>query len=227
VTTKRGEATREHLLDVAEQLFGERGVDNVSIREIQVAAGTRNTAAVHFHFGDRDGLLDALMHRHLTRIGARQQELWDKLVADGETDDDRKLVDLLVRPVAEYMELGPSERAWVKIMADLGSDPDVRLPMMVAGLAPAASIEAGRALHVRIARKVPSKIATERMFIVTRMAVNVCADRGRAVDEPNSKSSRLPSEVFIENLVDMIQGALLAPARTTLKELEPARQKKS
>jgi hypothetical protein len=33
--------------------------------------------------------------------------------------------------------------------------------------------------------------------------------------------------VFIENLVDMIQGALLAPARTTLKELEPARQKKS
>jgi len=25
----------------------------------------------------------------------------------------------------------------------------------------------------------------------------------------------------------MIQGALLAPARTTLKELEPARQKKS
>ena len=225
MATKHGEATREHLLDVAEQLFGERGVDHVSIREIQLAAGTRNTAAVHFHFGDRDGLIDALMHRHLARIGARQQELWDKVVADDGLSDDHRLVELLVRPVAEYLELGPSERAWVKMMAELGEDPDVRLPMMLQ-LAPAASIEAGRALHARIARKLPAEIAGERMFILTRMAVNVCADRARAVDDPARKKSQLPAEVFIENLVDMVQGALFAPARLKLSELEATKRRR-
>src|SRR5690348_10081248 len=55
--TERGDRTREHLLDVAERLYGERGVASVSMREIRVASGARNTAALQFHFGDRDGLI--------------------------------------------------------------------------------------------------------------------------------------------------------------------------
>ncbi len=38
---------------------------------------------------------------------------------------------MLVRPCAEYLTLGPSERAWVKIMAQLASMPDLRINEMV------------------------------------------------------------------------------------------------
>ncbi len=46
---------RERLLQEAMRLFGERGVDAVTTREICAAAGV-NPGAIHYHFGDKDGL---------------------------------------------------------------------------------------------------------------------------------------------------------------------------
>lgn len=46
---------RERLLREAARLFAERGVDGVSTREICAAAGV-NPGAIHYHFGDKDGL---------------------------------------------------------------------------------------------------------------------------------------------------------------------------
>lgn len=43
-----GRATRTHLIDVAERLFAERGIDAVSISEILEAAGQRNKNAVYY-----------------------------------------------------------------------------------------------------------------------------------------------------------------------------------
>src|SRR6478609_4133464 len=132
--TARGDQTRNHLLDVAEQMFGERGVNGVSLREIRLASGARNTAAIQFHFGDRDGLVHALTSRHMPRIAELQQELYEVMVREGR-DDSRSLVEVLVRPSADYLRLGSSERAWVKIMGDLGAEPALE-PNEMALLAP-------------------------------------------------------------------------------------------
>jgi AcrR family transcriptional regulator len=64
----RGEATRARLLDAAVLLFAERGLGGVSLREINEAAGQRNTNALHYHFGDRDGLIGAIVERFSTDL---------------------------------------------------------------------------------------------------------------------------------------------------------------
>ncbi|HEY1129447.1 MAG TPA: CerR family C-terminal domain-containing protein [Roseateles sp.] len=46
---------RDRLLQEAMRLFGERGFDAVTTREICAAAGV-NPGAIHYHFGDKDGL---------------------------------------------------------------------------------------------------------------------------------------------------------------------------
>lgn len=46
---------RDRLLAEAMRLFGERGFDAVTTREICAAAGV-NPGAIHYHFGDKDGL---------------------------------------------------------------------------------------------------------------------------------------------------------------------------
>lgn len=46
---------RERLLGEAMRLFGERGFDAVTTREICAAAGV-NPGAIHYHFGDKEGL---------------------------------------------------------------------------------------------------------------------------------------------------------------------------
>ena len=53
------QASRELLLTVAERLFAERGVDAVSLRAVMAEAGT-NVAAIHYHFGSKEALIQAL-----------------------------------------------------------------------------------------------------------------------------------------------------------------------
>ncbi|TMP91372.1 MAG: helix-turn-helix transcriptional regulator [Verrucomicrobia bacterium] len=49
---KQPSNTRSRILDVAEELFGERGLDRVSIRDITRKARV-NLAAINYHFGAR------------------------------------------------------------------------------------------------------------------------------------------------------------------------------
>ena len=225
MTSRRGDAKREHLLDVSEELFGEFGVFNVSLREIRIAAGERNTAAMQYHFVDREGLMLALAKRHVTRIRVRQQALWDALVADDLTHERRPLVELLVRPCAEYVELESSERAWVKIMAELGSQPDFYWHEVV-GLTPITAIAAGKALNAMMRSMLPPRIARERLFVGSRMAVNVCSDRARRIESPSSRGKPLSTGMFIDNLSNMLDGALFAQleAPTTKKKRRAAKR---
>src|SRR5689334_10581613 len=168
--TTRGEQTRQHLLDTAERLFGERGFQAVSLREIRIAAGARNTAAMQFHFGDRDGLVDALMARHMPRIAQIQQDLYDRMISEGRGDDRRSLVEVLVRPSAEYLSWGPGERAWVKIMAELSSLPDLRAGEM-RSIAPEPAVAAGTRLYEMLCVDVPGLIAQRRMVQLAQSAL--------------------------------------------------------
>jgi len=59
-----GADTRERLLDAAEKLFAQNGYSDVSTRQIADEASA-NSAAVHYHFGSKEALLDAVFRRRL------------------------------------------------------------------------------------------------------------------------------------------------------------------
>jgi AcrR family transcriptional regulator len=56
----RGERARTRLIIEASRIFAEKGYTKASTREICVAAGL-NVAAIHYHFGDKDGLYRAVL----------------------------------------------------------------------------------------------------------------------------------------------------------------------
>lgn len=55
---KDGEQTRQKILEVALQVFGEKGYHDATHAEICRRAGA-NTAAINYHFGSKDGLYQA------------------------------------------------------------------------------------------------------------------------------------------------------------------------
>lgn len=63
--------TRQRILDVAEKLFAEHGIDAVSIRDITTKAKV-NLAAVTYHFGTKDNLITAVFERRIGPITQRQ-----------------------------------------------------------------------------------------------------------------------------------------------------------
>ncbi len=70
-------STRERILDAAEQLFATKGIDGVSLREITMVAGV-NIAAVHYHFGSKEAVLEELF---TLRGGPIAQQRLDLLAA--------------------------------------------------------------------------------------------------------------------------------------------------
>src|SRR6266702_2372929 len=57
---KQRRDTRSRILDVAEELFGEQGLDRVSIRDITRKAKV-NLAAINYHFGSKEDLIAAIL----------------------------------------------------------------------------------------------------------------------------------------------------------------------
>jgi AcrR family transcriptional regulator len=72
------EDTRERLLNSAEQLFAEHGISGTTLRALTQAAGV-NLAAVHYHFGSKEGLLDAVVERRATTANQERLRELDEL----------------------------------------------------------------------------------------------------------------------------------------------------
>lgn len=70
VTVDRGASARERLLAEATRLFAEKGYAGTSTREICLAAQA-NVAAIHYHFGGKEGLYREVMLAPIRDVLAR------------------------------------------------------------------------------------------------------------------------------------------------------------
>jgi AcrR family transcriptional regulator len=121
-TTSTQTDTREQIIRAAEQLFASRGIDGVSLREINRAAGQSNTGAVQYHFGDRDGLVRALIDKHRRDTEPRRHALLDQYEEAGEPDL-RTLAAALVSPMAAKLADADGGREYLMISAEFYSRP--------------------------------------------------------------------------------------------------------
>jgi AcrR family transcriptional regulator len=108
-------STERRILLAAERLFAERGVEGVSLRAVMAAAGT-NVAAVHYHFGSKDALVEALIKERSAEISARRGLMLDRLEGAKRLTA-RQLAEAFVGPVAEIALAGGD--AWVSFIASL------------------------------------------------------------------------------------------------------------
>ncbi|MGV9331004.1 TetR/AcrR family transcriptional regulator [Nocardia sp. NPDC003726] len=129
----RAKATREHILDTAARLFGERGIANTSTNRIAAEAGV-SIGTVYRYFADRGVLVEELLERLLETVERRfTQRVFDvsgktmqQVAADilgvitEELVANAKLVRALVAGVQFYSsgipEFEPRLRLLVKVM---------------------------------------------------------------------------------------------------------------
>ncbi|MEU5883429.1 helix-turn-helix domain-containing protein [Spirillospora sp. NPDC047279] len=112
--------TKDRLVEAALRLYAERGLDAVSLREINQAAGARNATAVQYHFADRAGIIKAIFARHVPEVDARRHALLDVHEASG--GGVRDLAAALVRPLAARLADQPG-REFLQVWADVMNRP--------------------------------------------------------------------------------------------------------
>lgn len=148
-TQERAKATREHILDTAARLFGERGIAATSTNRIAAEAGL-SIGTVYRYFSDRSvmveellqRLLDSIERRFTQRLSTLRSESFEPLISDilhSITDElvgNAGLVRALVGGVQFYSsglpEFEPRLRLLVKVLLIqiLGPGDDHRYDVM-------------------------------------------------------------------------------------------------
>lgn len=205
---RSGEPTRTLLIEAGRRLFAQDGIHATPLSAIVAAAGQKNTSALHYHFGGREGLLMAIVDVHNEPIEVARCKTLDDVAAHDHVD----LIDVvrsMIEPQAANLhdEIGRQFLSIVSQFDDLfdrWDEPDADTPP-----------QALRALNW-IVDLIPHDIALDvRRERATRFLATVSEALGaRARQIDRGRHLRLGHETFIENLATMMVGALNAPSIT-------------
>lgn len=118
-------ATRKRIIDAAETLFAEKGVEATSLLDIARAAEQRNRSALQYHFNNKEGLLHAVLDKHALPMAEARNAHLDRLEAAGDYTF-YQLVQALVEPMAAELDNPDGGRAFIKIHSELMSSEQFR-----------------------------------------------------------------------------------------------------
>jgi len=108
--------TRTHIIDVAQELFAEKGYDATSVRDICTSAKV-NIAAVNYHFGDKEHLyIEAVKHAHSCSMsGSAMDDSFQKLAP-------KARLEAFIREVVKRMHV-PAQPSAMKLLMREMADP--------------------------------------------------------------------------------------------------------
>jgi len=203
------EPARRDILDAALRLFATNRISAVSMREIRIAADQRNVAALQYHFGNMDGLLNALLQRELPLLTDRREKLLTA-AADAPDDDLWPVAAVWALPYAQLATGTDHERYVVRLFSQLHDEVTYSLEQVRGMLADPTTDEAFRLLRERLPAEIDDVLLRERIAIATNSFVHAAAMRAAG------RGNEVTDEMFPAVLVDMFLGALTIAPSTRL-----------
>lgn len=192
--------TRQLLVDAGRRLFAKSGIYATSLKAVVEAAGQRNTSALHYHFGGRDGLLTAIIDAHNSRIEHERRLMLD---ASSDPPTLERLVAAVVLPQASLLH-EPEGREFLSIVSQLGDLFD----RWEEGSTPEQALRAFVGIAELLTPDLPANVRHERVTRFLELVSQALGSRSRQID-----SGRTPSvthEIWVSNLMAMAVGALSA-----------------
>lgn len=189
------------LLKAAEELFADCvHPDDISLRQIIAAADVGNASAIQYHFGDRDGLIRAIVAKHHPIVEARRHALLD-LYEDQGREDLRMLASAEVQPFASKLEDPDGGRGYLRLIA---APLEMPHPMYsrVTVEDPTNSLYRWRALLKPLLS--PEAIRLHRRFVAVQFTL---AELARRVRDLPQRDNRL----YVSHLTDLVTASLGAP----------------
>lgn len=206
----RRTATRDHIKAVAQRLFAEGGLRNVTTRQIASAAGHRNVAVINYYFKSKSALIDELINDVARTLEADRNAKLDALEATGGPHGLREVLEIMATPIQTVEEID-----------DSGADTTTRFVAMllinhreevlrVTGQA----IDSGtRRCLAHLRRLSPRRSAAEittRITLVTIFLVAVLVSEEIARAQPKLRPTNLVRHMPRAKVLDAAEAILLA-----------------
>lgn len=213
-STKTKKGPKQRLMEAAEQLFAEHGIDGVGVRAIAQAAGHKNANSIHYHFGTKENLVKEIVREGALKADACRERRLQQIEARGEEITVRDVIKVLLAPTVEravspsytrlvnVLLMDPSDRycmhslSWHK---DGVSDED---PMLY-------SVERCEEILFRLIRHIPRQVLQERLYLFNCYLLGFLVTRDMRIDFGEGQEIWF-SEHILEHFIDTAEALLTA-----------------
>ncbi|WP_169584955.1 TetR family transcriptional regulator [Antrihabitans stalactiti] len=201
-----GSDTRSLLLAAAERMIAEHGID-VPLRDVAAAAGQRNNSAVQYHFGSRDGLIEAIVERRMVALERARLELLAEDEANGASTDPAAFVTMLVAPLLD-VPYRDGATHYARFLEQTRRHPAVIDPTRL----DTESWVAARIIITRLERSLRHlgpEVRRKRLGSMTTAMFALLADFEGEMSDVDAAGR----DVLAREIVDMLVGMLMVPQR--------------
>ncbi len=208
--------TKARLMDAGEQLFSRHGLDAVTVRQINRTAGQRNTSSLLYHFGSKEGLVEAIFIDRFAGINARRHAMLDAIPQPVSEADIPALARAAVLPFFEHMQEKAGGTDFIRFFALLYSDPKIRISDKI-WREHTSSARRLAALAMKLMPQMPREVAVQRVGLIATSVFHWLANwhqmmRGEArLTEDDYAALSAPPESFVSNIIDLIVAVVKAP----------------
>lgn len=116
-------STKQRILEAAETLFARHGFAGASLRQVTSAANV-NLAAVNYHFGSKDKLIEEVFRRRLDELNQRRLAELADITPDSSLED---VLSSFIRPALELNHESEAGGSFVRVLARAYAEYDERL----------------------------------------------------------------------------------------------------
>lgn len=208
--------TKARLMDAGEQLFSRHGLDAVTIRQINRTAGQRNTSSLLYHFGSKEGLIEAIFVDRFSGINARRHAMLDRIAQPMREEAIPALAQAAVMPFFEHMQDKKGGTDFIRFFALLYGDPKIRISDDV-WREHTSSARRLASMAMKQMPQMPREAAVQRVGLIATSVFHWLANwqqmtRGEArLTEDDYASLTAPPESFIVTIIDLLVAVVKAP----------------
>ncbi|MFK7976883.1 MAG: TetR/AcrR family transcriptional regulator [Halioglobus sp.] len=207
-SASRADETRSKLLFTALRLYAEEGLHAVSLRRISNEAGSRNSAAMHYHFENRLGVIKALVELIARELAVIAREL------KSEKSDERN-IRTACREILKPLVRLPSQNVWgpdaVRFLSRMVSESDEEIATLVNEFYSPFFKKLDKAL-ARELPHLPAQVRKLRLMFISTNVLHGVADAAWLKHSPLGDLSQFAEDTLLEHLVDYLIGGLCAPS---------------
>lgn len=123
---RNAKATRERILDAAEELFAKRGFDGVTVRQIMSGAGA-DVALAYYHFKSKRDLFDAVLLRRAKTLNEMRLAALEEVEKRHPNDPPsiEEIIGAFTHPLLDVLAKEPEEwRDYMALIAQINNSPE-------------------------------------------------------------------------------------------------------
>jgi len=212
--------TRTRILDAAEELFMQHGFEGTSMRLLTSKAGV-NLAAVNYHFGSKDALIEAVFRRRLDPMNAARVAALDRLERDasGQPLAPDAIIRAFVGPSLHLIEDAKGGgRNFIRLLGRTYTDPAKAIRALIGQLYVPA-MERFKAAFERALPQMPREELVWRMhFMFGTLAYTLAATDTVQLIAGCKPEDRYDAQLLEERLTAFLLAGLLAPLKTSMRK---------